>query len=206
MKISSAWARPVCGGISLALLCAVATVAPAQDAENAPPKASVCQSCHGVAGNSTSRDVPRLNGQQAAYMVAQFQNFHDPGREDPHATAAMWDVVRNIDAQTLAALADYYSRQPPAAPQATGPMAEAGKKLFRNGDATDGIAACQTCHGLHAEGHGTTPRLAGQHGDYLRNQLARLRLGMRASGMMHPNTNGMSDKQIEELIAYLAND
>ena len=28
--------------------------------------------------------------------------------------------------------------------------------------------ACQACHGEHAEGMGAMPRLAGQHGDYLK--------------------------------------
>jgi cytochrome c553 len=136
--------------------------------------------------------------------MAQFKAFHDPGQEDPHATAAMWDAVRSVDAATLAQIAAYYAQLPPTPPRESGHLAAEGRKLFENGDPAERIAACQSCHGARGQGRGAVPRLAGQHGEYLKNQLDRLRFGLRASGVMHPKTNAITDSQIEELVAYLA--
>jgi cytochrome c553 len=154
--------------------------------------------------NSASQAVPRLNGQQADYIVAQFQAFHDPGQEDPRATAAMWDVVRPIDASTLAEIAAYYAQLPPVAPGGSGAIAAEDRKLFENGDPCERIVACQSCHGAQGQRRGAAPQLSGRHGEYLKNQLDRLRFGLRASGVMHPMTNAMTDSQIEELVACLA--
>jgi len=136
--------------------------------------------------------------------VAQFKPFHDPGQEDPHATAAMWDAVRSADAPTRAEIAAYYAQLAPTAPRESGQLASEGRSLFENGDPGERIAARQSCHGAHGQGHAAVPRLAGQHGEYLQNQLDRLRFGLRACGFMHPTTNAMTDLQIEELAIYLA--
>ena len=37
---------------------------------------------------------------------------------------------------------------------------------MRHGDATRLVTACASCHGLHGEGRGTTPAIAGQTTDY----------------------------------------
>ncbi|KAA8762079.1 c-type cytochrome [Burkholderia pseudomallei] len=42
-------------------------------------------------------------------------------------------------------------------------------------------AACAACHGQNGQGAGTFPRLAGQHADYLRQQIDVFRNGMRAN-------------------------
>jgi cytochrome c553 len=141
----------------------------------------------------------------AGYIVMQFKNFRDPGRQDPHATAAMYDVAHSVNDDTLAVLAAYYAQQAPTLAQNGGPLAEKGKMLFAKGDPAEGLAACQTCHGVQAQGRGNAPRLAGQHAEYLKNQLIRLRFGLRASEVMHPNTNAMTDAQIDGLVAWLAN-
>ncbi len=200
MKIIKYFATGACLSALTAAACGVAF------AEDAVPSKVVttCQSCHGPAGHSVSQAVPRLNGQSAGYIVAQFRDFHDPGRQDPHATAAMWAMVRSVDAPTLAGLAAYYARQTPTHARDDGPLAEAGRKLFENGDRGERIAACRSCHGASGEGHDANPRLAGQHAEYLKNQLIRLRFGLRASGAMHPTTNSMTDGQIDALVAYLA--
>lgn len=193
-------------GSALILSACLATTIANADAVPVPPKVTeVCQGCHGPAGNSVTPTTPRLNGQQADYIVAQLKNFLYPGSEDPHATAAMWGVVQNVDNATFVTIANYYASQTPVAPQGAGPLAVAGKKFYANGDPSDRISACVSCHGAHGEGKGVIPRLAGQHAQYLRNQLNRLRLQLRSSDTMHPQTNNMSDRQIEEIVAYLAN-
>lgn len=174
---------------------------------SAPAKVTaVCQSCHGLRGDSTTPSVPRLNGQHEEYIAAQLKSFLDPGRQDPHATAAMWGVVRNVDDATLAVIARYYAGQEPTQPSNGGALAAEGRKFYASGDAAMNVPSCQSCHGANAEGRGTIPRLAGQHADYLRKQLERLRFGLRASDVMHPRANNISDHQIDALIAFLAKD
>lgn len=165
-----------------------------------------CQTCHGINGDSTKPNVPRLNGQHAEYLKARLESFRDPGSQDPHAIDAMWGEVLKVDDATLAAIADYLSAQTPMpASSSSGPLADEGRKLYETGDSTVLVPACQSCHGPHGEGSGAVPRLAGQHAVYLTNQLERLRLGLRWSDTMHPKTNSLSDRQIRALVAYLAN-
>lgn len=174
----------------------------------APPVvAQKCQSCHGPLGNSVKPEVPRLNGQHADYLQARLKSFLDPGREDPHATAAMWGMVRQVDDATLKSVAGYYAAQTPTEPgPERGALAETGRKFYQSGNPALNVAACQSCHGARGEGHGAMPRLAGQHGVYLTNQLERLRLTLRANDTMHPNANNITDGEIKALVAYLAKD
>ena len=65
---------------------------------------------------------------------------------------------------------------------------------------------CQTCHGAHGEGNSIIPRIAGQHGDYLKKQLEAFRSTLRESDVMHANTKDMTDTEIEAVVSYLAND
>jgi len=165
---------------------------------------SNCQSCHGARGDSPAGDVPRLNGQQSAYLVQRMKDFRDPTREDPHATTIMWRVMSNVSDASFTPIAAYYAEQKPtrAAPKST--RAIEGRKIFMMGAAD--IPACQSCHGVDAGGRGAIPRLAGQHAAYLKNQLERLSLAMRESDIMHPTLRSMSEAQMDAIVAYLARD
>ncbi len=195
-------------GLACALmlgLCLGALPVRAQNAATSSIVTTKCQSCHGAGGDSVTPGTPRLNGQSPYYIVVQLRNFLDPGREDPHATAAMWGIARRIDDAALVPVAAYYARQAPMElPQTTGVLAAEGRKLYANGDAAEHIGACGICHGAHAEGQGANPRLGGQHGLYLKNQLERLRLALRASDTMHPTASNLTDRQIEALLAFLS--
>jgi len=168
------------------------------------PTQTVCMDCHGPIGDSVKDTVPRLNGQTVEYLRRRLDDFRSPGSQDPHATDAMWETVINADDRMLSEVADYYARQPPTPAKTGRPLAEAGYRLYLAGDLANQISGCAGCHGASGEGGGQVPRLAGQHGVYLKNQLERMRLNLRVSGAMHPKTNSMTDKQIEELVAYLA--
>jgi cytochrome c553 len=197
--------------VSAAATCLIGTLALADDhtvTGNAMPTkvTTSCQSCHGPGGNSVSGSVPRLNGQQADYIVKRLNGFLDPTHEDPHAMKSMWGVVSEIDNATFDTLAKYYAGQPPTDAQGRGPLVTEGRKIYANGAAAQGVSACQACHGAHAEGSGAVPRLAGQHADYLTKQLERLRLSMRESDTMYHDIKAMTDSQIGEIVAFLATD
>ncbi len=188
-----------------ALAAVIVSAVGAMAGANAMPAkvAATCQSCHGATGDSASRDVPRLNGQQAAYIQSRLRDFLDPTKEDPHATKTMWGVVSNLDRASFAEIASYFASQPATRPSPRARSAGEGAKIFAHG--ASGVPACQACHGAAGQG-GSAPRLAGQHGEYLTNQLERLQLGIRYSSTMHPTLKAITDAQMKAIVAYLAND
>lgn len=185
----------------------MASLAGAQSPSAPAEVVNKCESCHGLDGNSTTPNIPRLNGQRADYMTARLKDFLDPGRQDPHVTAVMWSVVQNVDDMTLKTIADYYSHQKPMEPphEAT-PLSAKGRALYLKGNAAERVPPCQSCHGVYGEGAGATPRIAGQHGEYLRNQLEWFRIALRTSDVMHANASNLTDDEINSLEVYLAPD
>ena len=80
-----------------------------------------------------------------------------------------------------------------------------GEALYNTGDATRNITACIACHG--AAGNSSiaeNPKLAGQHGAYIHKQLVSFKSGERKNAIMAPIAKGMTEEDIQNLIAYLA--
>ena len=90
--------------------------------------------------------------------------------------------------------------------QSGGALAAEGQKIFESGAPADGVPPCQACHGAHGEGIAAVPRIAGQHADYLKKQLEAFRSTLRENAVMHANTTNMTDREIEAVVSYLAND
>lgn len=166
----------------------------------------VCSSCHGVDGNSTSPNFPRLAGQQEAYLVAQLKFFRGHDRSDPAGSEYMWGLSRKLTDRQIEELARYFSQQK-ATPNAAGDAASvaAGKAIFENGIADKGVAACAGCHGTSAMGNGTFPRLAGQHAHYMIRQLHVLsETSERPAGaVMKPLVHGLTSSDMVAVAAYL---
>ncbi len=195
-------------GLCLCLVSAAARAADAQAGAAAAPAivTRVCQNCHGRDGNSTSGTFPRLNGQQADYIAAQLKKFRSHSRGDPHAMAYMWGMSAQLDDATITAIAKYLASRKPTPPQTGGTLAAEGKAIYVNGVDAQNIPPCAACHGDHGEGDGEIPRLAGQHADYLKIQLEDFRSLLRNNEIMHANTKEMTDRQIEAVVSYLANE
>lgn len=188
----------------MAGICVAAPMARAQDgAADLAAIVKTCEACHGPGGNSASASIPRLNGQPADYLTARFISFSDPSRQIPHATNNMWPVTSQVADKMIPALANYFAAQPPTAPQAGAALAAEGKLVYEKG--APNVSSCQSCHGAQGEGQGAVPRLAGQHGEYLKTQLLALYYQSRVSGAMHPSIKFMSREQIDAVAAYLAN-
>ncbi len=166
---------------------------------------TVCQNCHGPGGNSISATFPRLNGQQAEYIVTQLKAFRDHTRADPHAMAYMWGMASRLSDATIDSIAKYLAGQAPTMAQTGGALAQQGRKIYMNGDATHNVPACAACHGPNGEGNGPIPKLVGQHANYLREQLEDFRSLLRNNDVMHANTQDMTVSQIEAVVSYLAN-
>ncbi|MDE2464150.1 MAG: c-type cytochrome [Alphaproteobacteria bacterium] len=189
-----------------ALVFAASIVCGAARAQGMVPNTveAQCASCHGPAGDSPSGKVPRLNGQNYAYLVQRLKGFRDITRQSPHAAYVMWDVASTIADKRIDALAAYYAAQPPTPPAPKAPLAQKGRDLFLHG--AEGVPACQQCHGAEGAGAGATPRIAGQHAPYLNQALIDFSTQARVSATMNHPALRLSQSEIDELVAYLAND
>jgi cytochrome c553 len=166
---------------------------------------SVCQKCHGPQGDSVSPIFPRLNAQQADYIVAQLKSLRIHKRKDTRAQY-MGGIARELDDTMMAGLAKYFAGQKPTQPQTGGALAAEGERIYMNGVPAKGISACQQCHGKHGEGAGSIPRIAGQHAAYFRMAVGAFRSTLRENETMHAVTKKLTDREIEALASYLAND
>ena len=73
--------------------------------------ATVCQTCHGVAGKSPTDLWPNLTGQGEAYLVKQLKAFRDGTRKDP----LMSPVAKGLSDDDIDNAAAYFSGLNPAA-------------------------------------------------------------------------------------------
>ena len=170
--------------------------------------AQVCSNCHGIDGNSTSPNFPRLAGQPEAYLVVQLKSFSGRGRRDPAGFEYMWGLSRVLTDAQIDGLAAYFHAQAPKPnPAGIGTASDAGKAIFSGGLPDQHVPACATCHGANAEGHDEFPRLAGQHADYVVKQLNVFqRTDERPEGegaVMKVVAHELQPAQIAEIAAYV---
>ncbi len=167
----------------------------------------VCSNCHGVTGNSVNPTFPRLAGQQEWYLIAQLKEFRGHGRLDPPGFEYMWGISRSLTDAQIKELAVYYAQQKPGADQPENTKLEnAGKAIFANGLASEGVPACAACHGAEGAGSGQFPRIAGQHADYIVKQLNVFqRTEERPEGsVMKVVAHNLKPEEIEAVAAYVS--
>lgn len=165
----------------------------------------VCSNCHSVNGVSVSPMFPKLAAQTQAYLVAQISDFKAHRRSDPNAKKYMWGF-RHLSETQIQQIAAYFSRQPPPlAKPGTPLLVDKGRAIYSAGLPGQGVPACSACHGMHGEGAGETPRLAGQHADYIFKQLMVFRdRGQRPRGeAMKLVSDKMSEQDMRSVAAFL---
>ena len=97
----------------ISVLIAVVALAPASafaadlNAGQAKVK-EVCQACHGLEGNSTVADYPRLGGQYPDYLTKALRDYKSGARKNP-IMAGFAATLSDKDIENVAA---YYSSQP----------------------------------------------------------------------------------------------
>lgn len=139
----------------------------------------VCAACHGVDGNSMITTNPKLAGQHPEYLVKQLTNFKSGERKNP----VMSGMAAVLSADDVANVAAYFSAQA-AKPGSTktNTAGSLGEKIYRAGNAANGVPACASCHGATGAGMPSQfPRLGGQHADYVVAQLKAFNTGERAN-------------------------
>jgi cytochrome c553 len=195
--------------LAAALALSICGTAAAQDKAKAIAS-QVCAACHAADGNSTAAANPKIAGQIGDYLHKQLRDFKaGDGKKPLRESAVMNGMVANLSDADMKSLAAFYAGQQlkPAAAADT-ELAALGQKLWRGGDAANGVPACAGCHGPAGAGMpGQYPRLSGQFADYLAQQLTLFREGKRtndANGTMRGVAARMNDRQIRAVAEYAA--
>ncbi len=199
------------------------------DAKAGQAKAAVCGACHGVDGNSAAPNFPKLAGQGERYIVKQLHDIKAWDTETNPAKKAsagrvvleMTGILTNLNDQDFADIAAYFASQNTQLSGAkkeevqvnSGLKVDAlelGAKVYRSGNAANGVPACSACHAPDGKGNAAAgfPRLSGQHPDYIEKQLTNFRAGNRVNdgdtSPMRTIADKMSDAEIKAVANYIA--
>jgi Cytochrome c553 len=154
-----------------------AAAAPAAEAAAAKPgdatagqaKAAACGACHGMDGNSTDPQYPKLAGQSEQYIVHQLENFKSGKRQNP----IMLGMATPLSEQDMHDIGAYFASKTALPGVADQALVEHGQQLFREGDVKRGIPACMACHSIDGRGNpgAMYPQLESQHAQYVQATL-----------------------------------
>jgi cytochrome c553 len=192
--------------------------ATAGDAKAGQTKAGTCAACHGLDGNSSDAQYPKLAGQHERYIQRMLTQFHNGGRDN----AIMMGMAGSLSPQDMRDVGAYFATQhalPGVADDtviADGPnkgqkFYAVGENIFRAGKPASGVPACLACHGPTGRGNPgpAYPSLAGQHAAYTVAKLTFFRDGgvwgkdKDANSVMSGVVHGLSDQEIQSLASYI---
>jgi cytochrome c553 len=157
-----------------------------------------CARCHGADGLGRGGAFPALAGQRREYLLASLRAFAAGERH----SGTMQMVAAELGADWMAELADHYAALPP--PRAQDPPAEneLGAAIARLGIPARRVPSCADCHGPEADGaqapRATYPRLAGQHADYLVQQLQLFAEGRRGGTVVAGHWRALAPQRAPE--------
>ena len=153
------------------------------DAAAGQAKAAACGACHGMDGNSTDAQYPKLAAQSEQYIVAQLMRFKSGVRQN----AIMQGMASTLAPQDMHDVGAYFASQKRLPGVADEKLSADGKKLYDQGDASRGVPACMACHGADGTGNPgwRVPNIAGQHADYVQTQLKAWHDGARWGSDTH---------------------
>lgn len=165
---------------------------------------ATCAACHSADGNSVNPVWPKLAGQHASYLIKQLNDFKDGNRVNPQ----MAPMGASLSEDDILNLAAYFSSQTIKHGSANPDLIKAGEKIYRAGDAENGVPACMACHGPAGTGNpgALYPALAGQHAAYTSIQLKAFKAEERNNDLdnvMRVVAGSMSDQQIEAVSEYI---
>jgi len=182
----------------------------AASSQDVQAKLSYCKDCHGPSaqGYRGYLPIPRLAGQQPAYLENQLRAFIEHRRTNN----VMFNVAHSLSPSMVTALAANFSAlNPPPIGGAPRQFVATGRKIFQDGMPDENIAACAACHGPDATGSGQIPRLAGQLYPYVIKELTNWgkERGQNParpdiSAVMSPVAHSLNKQQIEAVAAYVS--
>ena len=203
MRRAGRMGRVVLSG-AFAMLAAVAGSAHADDAKRAEEIVQgKCFICHGADGESSSPVFPRLAGQNAAYVARQLADYKAGRRR----SSTMQPMVEDLAPADFAALGSWYATRPTHVHKVEDEeLSQVGRFVYNRGNPYSGVAACSTCHGPAGHGTDQLPRLAGQHAQYVENQLKQFNKRERTNdnAVMHTIASKLTELETHAVAEYIA--
>jgi cytochrome c553 len=209
--------------VQASALDAVAELAKAHwgDAKAGATKAGACAACHGLDGNPSDPQYPRLAGMPERYVATQLALFKS-GERTGGMAAVMVPMAAPLSAQDMRDLGAFFAQQKAGAGIADdtviadGPnkgmkFYQVGEKLFHGGDAERGIPACMACHGPSGAGNPgpAYPHIGGQQAAYVQRRLEEYRAGTTNErdrhnfDVMATVAHQLTDEEIGSLASYV---
>jgi cytochrome c553 len=183
-----------------------ATATKPGDATAGQAKAAACGACHGMDGNSSDAQYPKLAGQSEQYIATELMRFKSGTRQN----AIMQGMAATLSPQDMHDVGAYFAKQKRLPGVADAKLAGNGGKLYREGDASRGIPACMACHGPDGAGNPgwRVPNIGGQHADYVQAQLKAWHdgttWGSDAHAMIMPSIAGhLTEQDISAVSSYV---
>lgn len=147
------------------------------DAAAGAGKAAVCAACHGMDGNSSDPQYPKIAGQHEGYIARQLTLFKTGARPNPimmpFASTLSAQDMRDIGAHfaksaATAGKADDSTLANPLSPYDGKRIVDIGEAIYRGGKKDTAVPACMACHGPTGRGMPgpSYPALGGQHAQY----------------------------------------
>ena len=191
------------------------------NAEAGQSKATACAACHGVDGNPADPQYPRIAGQPERYIAHQLA-MYATGQRASGLAAIMMPFAQALSPQDMRDVGAYFASQKSQAgladdtviaegPQQGMKFYAVGEQLYRMGDASRNIPACQACHGPSGAGNPgpAYPRLSGQMAAYSERRLIEYREGVHnlkdpaLFNIMQQVAQNLTDVEIQSLSTYL---
>jgi cbb3-type cytochrome c oxidase subunit III len=176
------------------------------DAKAGQGKATACGACHGMDGNSSDKQYPKLAGQNEAYIARQIKLFQSQKRQN----AIMMGFAAALSEQDMHDIGAFFATQRSLSGVADEKLLERGQSLYRGGDATLGVPACMACHGPDGRGMAGAgwPQLGSQWADYVQAKLKDFKSGTTwgedANAKIMPQiAKRLGDNDIAALASYV---
>ncbi len=189
----------------VATTAAIATVpASASDLERGRELARTeCVACHGEDGNSIAPTFPKLAGLQPEYIAKQLREYLDGNR----INEMMTPVLEKLTAADVEPLAAWFASQTMSRGAVSDPrLAQAGRAIYVDGNPDAGVPACMGCHLESGAGNPRFPRIAGQHPEYVLQQMLQFKSGARSNDrgrVMRTIAARMTEQEMKAVAEYV---
>ena len=164
----------------------------------------VCSTCHGMDGNSVIPTIPKLAGRHPDYLFKELNDFISGKRK----SEVMGAIAPTIELGDLRKISVYFGSQKSTSEMVSDPTAAAlGEQVFLNGNEQRGLPACGGCHEDDGSGGKRFPRLAGQHREYLIDQLMKFRNDVHTyagARFMREVAKRLTEEEIRAVAEYVS--